>query len=361
LPSIGQTVEKIYTLSQSDKDTMLGYHNILRQKNYGMTGAMTWNDTLMNSAATYGSACKWAHSCTNTYGCGYGENLAAAAGSGTFPIKTWKAQMDDWKNEEKNWNCGTNACATGQVCGHFTQLVWKSSTSVGCGIINCPTNTIFPGTTFPVQQYMICQYYPAGNYQGQNPLVAPSVSGATCPAIPTPDVVPTSTPVSPVTPVTAPVAPPTGTPQTPPPAPVMPVAPPRSPNPPPTTPVSVSPGSPKWAQCIGDYWPTDSTGKQYSSPTPCQSAPTTMLSTSGVKGLYCAVGDPKGYYWPVKNKDTTACPYSVGALVQDTTSTKDQILPMEAWIGIAVGIAVFIIIIIVVVIVVVKSKKDERV
>jgi hypothetical protein len=48
---------------------------------------------------------------------------------------------------------------------HFTQLVWKDSTSVGCAVQACPVDTIFQ----PDSQgrhyyawYTVCNYYPAG-------------------------------------------------------------------------------------------------------------------------------------------------------------------------------------------------------
>ena len=40
--------------------------------------------------------------------------------------------------------------------GHFTQVVWKSTKHVGCGIASCGGNDL-----------LVCQYSPAGNYDGQ--------------------------------------------------------------------------------------------------------------------------------------------------------------------------------------------------
>jgi len=44
-----------------------------------------------------------------------------------------------------------------EATGHFTQVVWKSSTDVGCGI------GIRNGDEF----YGVAQYTPPGNYQGE--------------------------------------------------------------------------------------------------------------------------------------------------------------------------------------------------
>lgn len=40
--------------------------------------------------------------------------------------------------------------------GHFTQLVWVASTSVGCAFIECNTRDT-PG------MYLMCEYNPTGN------------------------------------------------------------------------------------------------------------------------------------------------------------------------------------------------------
>lgn len=51
--------------------------------------------------------------------------------------------------------------------GHFTQVVWKGSKSVGCGIAQSSKGT-----------YTVCQYKPAGNFQGAfEKNVSPSTSG----------------------------------------------------------------------------------------------------------------------------------------------------------------------------------------
>jgi len=42
--------------------------------------------------------------------------------------------------------------------GHFTQVVWKSSTQVGCAVAGPSKSGWF---------YVGCNYTPPGNYQGQ--------------------------------------------------------------------------------------------------------------------------------------------------------------------------------------------------
>jgi hypothetical protein len=50
--------------------------------------------------------------------------------------------------------------------GHFTQVVWKKSTQLGCGAAE-GTATL-DGTTFNAF-YVVCHYNPAGNMRGDFP------------------------------------------------------------------------------------------------------------------------------------------------------------------------------------------------
>jgi len=48
------------------------------------------------------------------------------------------------------------------TCGHYTQVVWRSSILLGCGIKSCSTNTPF-GAQFPNWYIVVCNHSPAGN------------------------------------------------------------------------------------------------------------------------------------------------------------------------------------------------------
>jgi Cysteine-rich secretory protein family. len=57
----------------------------------------------------------------------------------------------DFDNVDRSGNNGS---------GHFTQLVWKESTEVGCG----KGYQARDGLQF---EYVVCQYSPAGNFMGK--------------------------------------------------------------------------------------------------------------------------------------------------------------------------------------------------
>jgi pathogenesis-related protein 1 len=68
--------------------------------------------------------------------------------------------VNSWGNERADYNYKNNSCREGKMCGHFTQLVWQSTTSVGCAVAECEDSH---------EQIWVCQYQPAGNWIGQKP------------------------------------------------------------------------------------------------------------------------------------------------------------------------------------------------
>jgi hypothetical protein len=108
----------------------------------------------------------------------YGENLAAASGI-PAPMTTAKFAVDGWAGEVKCWTYGsisdpvrgggTEKCDMvcykamfSDGCGHYTQIVWRDTTQVGCGVASCVVN----GATNDI---WICNYAAVGNVVGRAP------------------------------------------------------------------------------------------------------------------------------------------------------------------------------------------------
>lgn len=122
--------------------------------------ALQWDASLAATAAA------WVAMCQNTDGfpqimdhnpnrsAGYpyqvGENLYASSGTATA-----QGAVNTWAAEKPNYNPSTGAC-TGS-CGHYTQVVWRTTLELGCARGNCP------GIQYP--STIVCNYGPAGNYQ----------------------------------------------------------------------------------------------------------------------------------------------------------------------------------------------------
>ncbi|KAG5559637.1 hypothetical protein RHGRI_009234 [Rhododendron griersonianum] len=86
----------------------------------------------------------------------YGENIFWGSGNGWTPVQAANA----WVSERPWYNYGSNSCAGGQECGHYTQIVWRTTTRIGCARVVC-----FDGKGV----FMTCNYDPPGNYIGQRP------------------------------------------------------------------------------------------------------------------------------------------------------------------------------------------------
>ncbi len=117
---------------------------------------------LTYSATLEASAQAWVNNLKNTQACAlvhsggpYGENLFAGWGATFTPTQV----VNSWTAEKAFYNYASNSCATGKVCGHYTQIAWRNTTQIGCAQAICPSGT----------QVWACQYSPPGNYVGQLP------------------------------------------------------------------------------------------------------------------------------------------------------------------------------------------------
>ncbi|KAJ8083118.1 hypothetical protein AAF712_007229 [Marasmius tenuissimus] len=133
----------------ADKDMYLKLHNDIRGQHGA--GPLQWNNTLETAAQ------KWANGCVFEHSRGaigpFGENLST--GTGDFGID---AAVKLWTDEAGDYN------PSNPQYSHFTQMVWKESTQVGCAVAT-GCNGIFDGSYGPAKLY-VCEYYPAGNVIG---------------------------------------------------------------------------------------------------------------------------------------------------------------------------------------------------
>ncbi|AFY38308.1 SCP-like extracellular [[Leptolyngbya] sp. PCC 7376] len=148
-------VENVYDLtSPTAIAQMVEAHNDWRA-NYGITETVEWDETI----AAY--AQEWADhlSANNLRGhrpdCDYVENIAYASGQ----MLSSAAVVDLWGNEVHDYDYATNTCAPGKVCGHYTQVVWRDSRKIGCGMAR----------TADGKEVWVCNYDPKGNWVGQKP------------------------------------------------------------------------------------------------------------------------------------------------------------------------------------------------
>jgi pathogenesis-related protein 1 len=105
----------------------------------------------------------------------WGENLASfgiSGGDGREPTGTAQSTVDLWASELDCYTFGpfqsgvnetcTAACERYGGCGHYTQMVWRATERLGCGVADCQSGTWR-------KSYWVCNYDPPGNYRGQLP------------------------------------------------------------------------------------------------------------------------------------------------------------------------------------------------
>ena len=136
---------------------VLAEHNVARRE-FGLM-PLAWDPMLAQGAASYAAQMAmtrvFAHS--NRQGRpGIGENLWMGS-RGRFTVE---AMVDGWTSEKRYFVPGvfpnTSRTRNWSDVGHYTQMIWPTTTKVGCAIAG-------NGST----DYLVCRYSPKGNVDGR--------------------------------------------------------------------------------------------------------------------------------------------------------------------------------------------------
>lgn len=151
-------------LPSAEQDAMVAAHNQWRRT----TGVpeLRWSAPLADTAQQWAGrlqrlGCRPSHSGTR----GLGENLYWASpnyfSDGTTQVQNVTARQvtEAWTGERRDYDHAGNTCAHGKICGHYTQVVWKTTTDIGCARAVCADRS----------QVWVCNYAPPGNWLGQRP------------------------------------------------------------------------------------------------------------------------------------------------------------------------------------------------
>ena len=130
-----------------DAGALLAAHNRYRGKH--CAPPLAWSPALAASAQAWAdhlrtAGCAFEHSKTK-----HGENLAAGTSGALTPesvVTMWYREVDAY-----DFRSGAFSMET----GHFTQLVWRGTTQLGCGRSSCRGLDVW-----------VCQYDPPGNMLG---------------------------------------------------------------------------------------------------------------------------------------------------------------------------------------------------
>ncbi len=147
-------------LTEAEIKSILSLHNSARREDG--VDSLTWSSVLTKSAQS------WAHSlavrdCALEHSGGpYGETIyySRKYGSGQTPRKPAEV-MDAFLDEKQFYNYAKNTCKAGEICGHYTQIVWGTTTEVGCARSLCIDDER--------EEVWVCHYNPQGNIEGLRP------------------------------------------------------------------------------------------------------------------------------------------------------------------------------------------------
>lgn len=170
-PDAGATQDAATAAETGRLVGMTAAHNAVRARMHDPAPSpalepLTWSASLAATAQAYADSlaatCAFAHSMAP----GLGENLAQNQGWMSNPTEV----TEGWAAEEACYTYGTffgsddcdAVCVAGissNGCGHYTQVVWRNTTELGCGFATCSNGT----------ELWVCNYTPPGNYVGMLP------------------------------------------------------------------------------------------------------------------------------------------------------------------------------------------------
>ncbi|MEJ3658461.1 CAP domain-containing protein [Actinomycetes bacterium KLBMP 9759] len=148
------------TLNAAQQQDLLAKHNAARA-DVGVP-ALTWDAGLAADAQAWADQLgSQGGALVHAKNTGQGENLYRNSDAGSNPsaaVDSWVAERPNYAaaTNKTDYNTETNPEAKG--FGHWTQVVWKNTTKVGCGT----ATGAFGAVT-------ACRYAPPGNVKGQLP------------------------------------------------------------------------------------------------------------------------------------------------------------------------------------------------
>jgi pathogenesis-related protein 1 len=128
---------------------MLSVHNGIRADR--KLPPLQWSDTLAVYSQKWANALLKSNRAAHNPNSPYGENILVS-GIGSTPSSI----VNEWASESRDYSYQTNACSTD--CGHYTQIVWRHTSRVGCAVARGVQREIW-----------VCSYDPPGNYRDEWP------------------------------------------------------------------------------------------------------------------------------------------------------------------------------------------------
>lgn len=147
-------------------DIAVHHHNIHRV-NHTDTPTIAWDANLASIASDIAATCNYSHNVVMGGG-GYGQNIAA----GVEPANISAVITDLFYNGEVGWYADLYTDAQPDMTnfehwGHFSQLVWKDTTHVGCATHDCTEKGLSNVGEHVAPFFTVCNYKNPGNYANE--------------------------------------------------------------------------------------------------------------------------------------------------------------------------------------------------
>ncbi len=154
-PAATQAPSAPSKLSEAEKQAILAEQNLYRAQ-VGQA-PLAWSETLAGHAQAWADQlAQKIHALQHSHTEGEGENLTMST-AGRYPLAEL---VKMWGDEKQHFIRAAfpavSADGNWKTVGHYTQLVWHSTTEVGCGLAT--------GGGF---DFLVCHYAPPGNFMGE--------------------------------------------------------------------------------------------------------------------------------------------------------------------------------------------------
>lgn len=165
--NITEGLEENISVTAEIQDALDAHNNA--RATVGINKELTWDTKITQDAQSYADEIAqsgfWGHDSKNhgRYANGnYGENLYTSTQKPTLKIAS-----DAWIDERQYYTFGNfndnSTCQEDQICGHYTQVIWKDTSKMGCAMSKYKTGN------FKNWYVIVCKYQTPGNIIGKKP------------------------------------------------------------------------------------------------------------------------------------------------------------------------------------------------
>ncbi|XP_010642713.1 C-type lectin domain family 18 member C isoform X3 [Fukomys damarensis] len=162
-------------LSRKESFSLLSLHNRLRsrvQPPAANMRRMDWNESLAQLAQARAALCGTpapdpAPVPRHTPQMGWNMHLLPEG------LVSFTGVVNLWFAEGQRYSYEAAECARNATCTHYTQLVWATSSQLGCGRHLCSMGKA-------VMEAFVCAYSPGGNWEVNGKTIVPYKKGAWC-------------------------------------------------------------------------------------------------------------------------------------------------------------------------------------